>query len=635
MNVRERIDAVLACAALDRRLGGILLLDLAPHRLVEVAGRLAGLLGAGRQVRVLGSAATEEDLWARLRPAPGGRSWVVDGLVAGYGRPAGVVAVPDLATMSTAAAKAAVMLVGAEVAHLERTGQQVSWRPEDRWLAACRREDIGRVSPHVLDRFAIRVDAASLGTDRFDAAERLGLAGQGTDGSGDLGGDRESPPVPLAGRALPDLSAGAVGRALADVLAGPAAGELPDLSAGAAGRVVEVLAGQARGARRDLALARLARGMAALAGADTVLDEHVDVAARIMGLLAAPEVVAVPVPQERAVRRAGREVAVPRALPAERAGDAAGRVRDVPERLVPVVVAAPDVPDAAGGAGSPYPEDEVGDGRAPSPLTLVWQRALPGTWGHGHVIGDRQAHEVRDIAVVPTLLKAATQQARRCGPGHAGSAHPLHLTASDLRSHRRAPQPRRLLALVLDHTAGRHGEWYDAIGPYLRWAYAARATVSVVEVGDADAADELCAAAFTARSLLDPRVAAAFERRPGRATPLAHGLSLVAETLQRETQQGNAAVTDALLIVVTDGRANVPLAASRSRRRPERVGREGVEDALEVARKIGRLNRVRSLVLDPGPRAAAHLTADLAEALGATLLTGPGNSPPQGAGRDG
>ncbi|MBB5083069.1 hypothetical protein [Nonomuraea endophytica] len=581
MNDRERIDAVLACAALDRRLGGILLLDLAPHRLVEVAGRLAGLLGEGRQVRVLGSAATEEDLWARLRPAPGGRSWVVDGLVAGYGRPAGVVAVPDLATMSTAAARAAVMLVGAEVAHLERTGQQVSWRPEDRWLAACRREDVGRVSPHVLDRFAIRVDAANLSTARFDALEAL----------------------PLAGRALPDLSAGA------------------------AGRVVEVLAGHARGARRDLGLARLARGMAALAGADTVLAEHVDVAARVMGLLAAPEVVAAPVPGERVVRRAGQELAVPRALPAERAGDAAGRVRDEPERLAPVVVAAPDVPDAVGGPGSPYPEDEVGDGRAPSTLTLVWQRALPGTWGHGHVIGDRQAHEVRDIAVVPTLLKAATQQARRCGPGHVRSAHPLHLTASDLRSHRRAPQPRRLLALVLDHTSGRQGEWYDAIGPYLRWAYAARATVSVVEVGDADAADELCAAAFTARSLLDPRVAAAFERRPGRATPLAHGLSLVAETLQRETQQGNAAVTDALLIVVTDGRGNVPLAASRSRRRPERVGREGVEDALEVARKIGRLNRVRSLVLDPGPRTAAHLTADLADALRATLLPG--------AGRDG
>src|SRR5262249_47856053 len=55
-----------------------------------------------------------------------------------------------------------VPLVGADVAHLERHGRSRVWSPNLFWLAACARTDMGQVSPHLLDRFALRIDAASL-----------------------------------------------------------------------------------------------------------------------------------------------------------------------------------------------------------------------------------------------------------------------------------------------------------------------------------------------------------------------------------------------------------------------------------------------------------------------------------------
>jgi magnesium chelatase subunit D len=182
-----------------------------------------------------------------------------------------------------------------------------------------------------------------------------------------------------------------------------------------------------------------------------------------------------------------------------------------------------------------------------------------------------------------------------------------------------------LLVLVLDHTCRAQGwDWYEPLAPYLHWAYVARALVGVVEVGAADPGDgELRATAFRARSLLDPRMPAALERPPGRATPLAHGLILAARMLRHDTQHGSAPVGESTLVVVTDGRANVPLAASESGTLPlGSVGRSGVDDALAAARPIRAMRRVRSVLIDPGLEIHGHLAAVLAEALGAQLVHG-------------
>jgi magnesium chelatase subunit D len=286
---------------------------------------------------------------------------------------------------------------------------------------------------------------------------------------------------------------------------------------------------------------------------------------------------------------------------------------------------------AVGLPAEPYPEDKAKPARDADPLRIGWPRRLSGP-PHGHPSGTLHARDLRDIAVIPTLLRAAMFQAVRCPSGpdaHYQKKHRLHILGADLLSHRRAHRSGALLVLLLDHTCReRDWDWYVPLAPYLRWAYAHRAPVSVVEVGRAVATSRLVAARelraqhFRARGLLDPRVAGALDRDPGRATPLAHGLALATRILRHDTQQGSVAVADAVLVVVTDGRGNVPLSASVTGNAPVQAGRSGVADALHAAGQIKRLRRVRRVVIDPGPRAYGHLTGDLARALDAPLALG-------------
>ncbi|WP_433190199.1 hypothetical protein [Actinoallomurus sp. CA-150999] len=558
----ERVSTALSCMAVDDRLSGILFFDMAPGTLVTLAREFAHRFGRRAAFLLLTAGSTEEGLWSTLDASVDGLG-IVPGRLAGAAQ---VVAVPDLARVSIAAKRAAVATLGADVAHLERDGVSMAWHPRARWLAACSREDASRVSAHLLDRFALRIDAAGL---------REGTRGIRMPAYGHSGG-------------------------------------IPDFPPAAASRVTE-LAPAGTGARRDLALARIARALAGLRGLPAVTPADVDAAARLIGL-------AIPGPSTgaAAAEPIGAEPAGPERSGPEAAGpEAAERYTDIGREAivresVPVVI--PDRAESlpAGPveeAPSPYPEDETG-GDASVPLSVLHEPDREGRAARGAPVGTTRTLDVRDIAVVPTLLVAARFQRIRC-PGHfAGPPHRPHLSAADLRAYRRVSHPARLLVLVLDHTTRRN--WYPAVAPYLRWAYSVRSTVCVVEVGAAGE-DELRARLFATRSLLDPRVADAMERPPGHATPLAHGLVLANEML-RSAMDG-----ESLLLVVTDGRGNVPLSASLAGRIEPPVTTQGVDDALEVAGRIRELRRVRSVVIDPGPRPQASLTRRLADALGADL----------------
>ena len=186
-----------------------------------------------------------------------------------------------------------------------------------------------------------------------------------------------------------------------------------------------------------------------------------------------------------------------------------------------------------------------------------------------------------------------------------------------------------MASLLSASSRTRDWDWTEPLEEYLGWAYVNRALVGVVEVaadpGDSafDAVSELRASQFQSQGVLDPRVLTALDRPPGRATPLAHGLSLAWELLRRSTQQGGPAVTEAILVVVTDGHANVPLAGSKTGTVPANVGLTGFDDALKEARKIRALGqaqrRVRSVVIDPGWQPNGRLAAKLAAELRASL----------------
>ncbi|WDZ83385.1 hypothetical protein [Micromonospora cathayae] len=534
-----------------------------------------------RTLFVLSPHLTEEQLWAtaRLRPGDGGLRVVteVSPLVdADPSRPPPVVVVPDLAQLAPSAARAMAVLVGADVSHLERTGVSLSWRPRATWLVQCPRASLRRVSRHLLDRLQLRVETAGLRVvESGDGA--LTDPGQPTGGP-TLTLPSTAPPVNPMDRP-PRLTAEAVDRVLHRC---PATG----------------------GSRRDLALAHAARGLAVLHGEEEVTAATVDSAADLfIG------------PSGRTARFAP---AADRPLPVEPVDDARP---SPPDPVTGVVVSdsedldTRDVP-ATAHAAPLHPEDTRDSSADPGPEHQPWRRPLRGSPSGRSTRTEPARTDLTDVAVTPTLLEAARfQRVRPPAP----TRDRLVVAPTDLRVHARPPAPGRRLVLVLDHSCHRSWNWHAVLAPYLRWAYVRRAGVCVIELGGRDARDELRAQSYTARSLLDPRLPDSLRRPAGMATPLAHALTLAAAALHAGAARGG---DEAWLVVVTDGRGNVPLAASVSGVVTGPVATAGLSDALTVAAEIRRRARADVVVACPGGRPGRHLASALADALGGRLVVG-------------
>lgn len=610
-DVSRRLLAALVCSALEPALGGVLLFDLPPEHLSAVTGVFARVLGRaaghapGRTVprTVLDAATVDEDLWIRPRVHRGPRGVEFTfgpGPLAETGNDPRLVVVPDLARLSVPGMRAAVQLLGADTATLEHSGIRHHWQPRARWLVCCRAEDAELLSPHLLDRFPVRLATP-------------GLRPQG--GADPLG-------------ALPDAWATALDPAT----------QRPrvTLSEEFAPTVLEHLEDRENaGHRRALALARIARALALLDGAGqagaadgvpsggplTATADHVGRAARLIRLRtvhrpdAPPEA---PLDQETpAFPEAGRNPPRPESRRTPEPGTDTGVAVHDPEAEVPLG------PAPMGGerpvSASPYPEDTAGPGPEGGTLRTPARRSAGARASRGPVVGVRRARDLWDLAPVRTAMEAAKYRAVRGGGG------PLVIVPQDLRGYVRAPEPARMLTLVLDHTCRGDWDWHTTLEPFLQWAYVTRASVQVVEVGGEGETNELRAGAFTARSTRDPRIAAALARPPGRATPLAHGLDRAAHALRRTFRHHRAGLVEALLVVVTDGRGNVPLSVSRSGLRGRGpVQRAGVDDALAVAARIRALGRSRlhCVVVDPGGHPRTRLPATLAEALGCGVVAG-------------
>jgi len=273
--------------------------------------------------------------------------------------------------------------------------------------------------------------------------------------------------------------------------------------------------------------------------------------------------------------------------------------------------------------GDPYPEDSTPSEREFEPLKLPLSRRCSRAGpSRGVAIGVMPARALHDLAATATVMEALKfQRLRRRHRLHAPQGR-LLLSPRDLRAYRRIPPVDRLLVLVLDHTCRGAWDWTNALMPYLRWAYFERAGVGIVQVGANSAPDSLRAEQTLVRSVLTRGLGSRLDAAPGRATPLAHGLELALRTLRHGLHHGREGILDALLVVVTDGRGNVPRDASRGAPLERPVAAAGVEDALAVAQEIGRLQRLRSVVVDPQPAWYPDLPGSLAAALQAELVAG-------------
>ena len=196
------------------------------------------------------------------------------------------------------------------------------------------------------------------------------------------------------------------------------------------------------------------------------------------------------------------------------------------------------------------------------------------------------------------------------------------MTATDLRSYRRAPDPEHLLILLMDLTALPDWEWSDLIFPHLRSVWTSIGPgIYLIRVGADDAPVQTRAQRLLTRNLLDRRLDRALAAGKGRATPLAHGLVLALESSGATSSKAEGPY---------DRHVSWPsptdVATSRSRWSPT-SGFPG-EAGASASRTLspdrpglqGPAERGREILVDPGPDAYEDLVTQLAAALGARVV---------------
>lgn len=635
----------LACAALDPGLRSVLVFDGAIATLQSAAHTLAQMLEVVTDYRVvlvqLGVVETEDDLWGGLalskEPTAFPFEWQRGILASGREQELRLIIIPDLTKLSLATARACIALMGIDVAYLERHGHQDAWKPNLCWIAGCSRSEVGLVSPHLLDRFALRLSSREFAS--IDRAAVLRQWLQELNDSSEQTRDVLSPEwVEVLKRAhSKQFSDGA--------------SSYPEVTLEAQKRVLDYIAvSESYSVRRELALLRLAQANAQLDGVAQVSAEQVDRAARMVGLKQIePSVDADSLKPEESIqpeptfdRDSVAQDSLKESQPLRQQPTSA-QVQE-PVYKSDTTETLPSQSMVMEGSANPYPEDTAPVQREAASLRLPIRRFKNAVSGRGAIVGVEPATVPQDLAIVSTLLEAAKYQLirrsallkpqevsdDRVKPGmedgvnggqfsHGNEGRSLILQPTDLRRYRRVVVPEQMLAMVLDYTCLQDCKWQESLLPYWQWAYEERASVCLIQVGAANARHELQAEKITADKVLVPRIRLSLGVGRGRATPLAHGLDLVLQTLRHALQHGRSATQQAVLVVLSDGRGNVPLEASRTGKVTPPVGRQGIEDALQVARKIAGLNDVKSVVLNPQPKHYKELPVTLAQALGAKI----------------
>lgn len=611
MNTARDIAEALACAALTPALRSVLLYDAGFDALKQSASLLAAMLKqAARQpveIRVISTWEDEDLLWGTPGLQVSDTAWTArwnPGLLEPTPGALLLLVIPDLARISLAAARAAIALIEADTAQVARNGGDPArkrgdhtWPVNGCWLAACDSSERGKVSPHLLDRFALRLVHTSPQAEHItrrltQVANRRPAANGGA--------------LPSVGRLSP-IWRQRIDRALLQ----PSPAPPPELTAYALTRRA---AGQ--GLRADLALMRAAQTLARLRGDDAVTHDHVDAAAAWGIFSTAPVVTPVPAIDASAGANSG-----------DQSGEAEQDDHGAERTPTAAVYAAPEqAARAAGEIAAPAPAEGVTPEPAVEalPLQPPPRRNLNRGRGSGAIIGVRATRTLDDLSAYHTVLeaiKARNLRVKEWQDAHGETRTDLMLMPTDLRAYRRAPVVDKLLLLVIDFTSVRNTVWQDLLRRHYLWpAYVERRQIGLVRVGAKESASHLQAERLIARSLLDLRLFAWFNSTPGTATPLAHGLLLAYQHLEAALMRKWQPLKTVNLVIFTDGRGNVPLEASRSGTEPAApVGLTGYNDALKVARDIRSLHWVETTLFCPPAPYYSNLVSGLADALGAPL----------------
>jgi len=215
----------------------------------------------------------------------------------------------------------------------------------------------------------------------------------------------------------------------------------------------------------------------------------------------------------------------------------------------------------------------------------------------------------RDLALDATLRAAAPYQRSRRAAHVNGHARRLLLWSSDVRVKVREARTGALVLFVVDASGSmgalqRMAAAKGMILAFLRDAYRRRDRVGMVTFRGARA--ELVLPPTSSVELAERRLR---ELPTGGRTPLAHGLALAAETLCQNTRSDSSVIP--LLIVLSDGRANVPLSGAAG---------NALADTRAVAATIARRGWASVVVDTEAGRTRLGLAHELSDALGARYI---------------
>ena len=481
----------------------------------------------------------------------------------------------------------------------ERNSGTHEWAADYCWLAACDRDLRGRVSPHLLDRFAVRVVYPT--QSGSDIAPRL-LKRVNRRSAQAAGSVLASATLSAAWKrrlraakqhAVPDVSDEAIGFALAH--------HIEDSP------------------RADLALVRSALTLARLRGDPAVTRDHVDAAAEWGRFPETTPTAAPDFPTDDRNTGGTNDHSAGRGNTARTGVGGAANVAYVPERQAayqPGAIAAGLV------AGEPNgePLNEA------LPLQPPPRRTVSARGGRGAIIGVRSTRTLDDLSIYHTVMEAVKQRnfrLKRWQEEYDQVRTDLMMMSTDLRAYRRAPVIDKMLMLVIDYSSLRDCNWRDLLVQHYLWpAYVERAQIGIVRVGARESPSPLEAERLIVRNLLDLRVFSWLNSTPGSSTPLAHGLFLAHQHLQATLSRKLQPFRTIELVIFTDARGNVPLMNSRSHTMPDYqqgVGAQGYTDAVAVAQDIRRLRWVNTTLFSPPTHYYSNLLTGLADALGTRL----------------
>lgn len=610
----------LACATLHPGLRSILILDAPSTGIQQMADILAQVLRAitNRHVKQyqLGAFESDDDVWDSpylLSHTVETGEQPIHHLFSPErnAKELQVITIPDLTALSLVAARTVTMLIGADVVHLERNGLSACWHPQQCWVAGCESNAIGKLSPHMLDRFALRFTWKEIAPPQTQ--------------------DDESAAANLLTRVPrePFQETIAPPSAYLQQVAQAALRQV-EISRPVLAHLLNYIPTESYYPRREIVLARFALTLAQLSGDPSLHVGHIDRAAHMLGFTRKQALPEHTQPVAEASTRVENDAGeMPAPSTTETTASTTSLLQEITQ---PRTAQLPETMytglfDSGTVCSNPYPEDTAPIEREESMLKLPPRRYALSRSAHGAIIGTEESGTLYDLALVSTILAATRfqkvrqdQYQRQFKQRYPG----LLIERMDLRRYRRSYPVEQIFLLLFDYTSTRENtNWEEALIPYLHAAYVARAGVIILKVGATDSLSPLRAEVVSAKNILVPRVGLALEVKRGQATPLAHGLSLALEQLQRVLQHGRGTAQKALFVVISDGRGNVPLAVSIRGERDTIVTREGIDDALREARKIRTLKHVETIVLNPQPSYYPDLPGRLAEALGATLFSIP------------